>query len=200
MKKSEFYDDKRFSDPVPEGVDTLPKSKYTAVVPLRRLRRLDENRMAVRINAAGIIMGLIPICIGLLCIGLFILALLRPDIVKSWHRNNSASILMPLAGLLVGYGGIALLKHLSKPFLFDRSQGRFSGGEEVRLSSICALQFIVIDDGANSELNMVTKGGGRIHLLSSPRIQKMEDDAKGLSAFLGKPLVRAEIRTEARQG
>lgn len=185
-------------DPIIQEVDTLPKAKYTSILPMKGPRQVSPDKMVIGITIPGLIISLIPSAVGIILIVVNIIAQIRPDIVLDWSSKNQTYLSVPqtILGIAIVIAGVKLLMYMAKRVVFNSATRSITGIENLTYSSIHAFQFIIVDNGANTELNLITSDSRRIHLFSGPGVEKMERKALEFSQFFGKPIVKVEVIKE----
>ena len=198
MNSTTFLLQKDSSDPIIQEVDTLPKAKYTSILPMKSPRQVSPTKMIIGITIPGIIICLLFIAMGVILITVNIIAQVRPDIVLGWSSKNQPYLSVPqtLMGLVIVIAGIKLFLYMAKRVVFNSETRSVSGIDDLKYSSIHAFQFIVIDEGANTELNLITRDSRRILLFSGPGLVRMEKKALDFSRFFRKPIVKVEVKKE----
>lgn len=159
------------------------------------LRRPSSYRLSFRVSIPALLLALVFLIPGLA------LTLAATSLEPRW-----AAILF---GLLFAGVGAGLLLWFTQPVVFDRSRGYFWRGRQrfaditrdekrsVRLDDIVALQVLgehIEDSDGGSytsyELNLVLRGGERVHVVDHGSHTRITKDADTIATFLKVPILR----------
>ncbi len=202
------FDPSRFGDPLASQVEWTPARRGGTNFRTHKLRTAGPSRVEFRPAIGAIIFYLLFFFIGL---GV------SAALAASWFTGATAfepGLLVPLLlGLVFMTIGGYLFYSGTAPIVFEKGRGVFWKGRKgpdeaidsrktgafVRLDDVYALQLIAeYISGKNSyysyELNLVLKDGKRISVIDHGNLNRIREDARTLSLFLGKPLWDATNR------
>ncbi len=122
---------------------------------------------------------------------------------------DHSMLTMTLAGTCITLLAYVLLKHMSRPRVFDKISGWYWRGNDIQqqpnkpkgkditaLHDIHALQILseYVTGGQTSyhsyELNLVLKSGERVNVTDHGNLRAVDEDAKALATFLKVPVWR----------
>lgn len=198
------FDPSRLGDPVAFQTAWTPAKAGGANFRTQKLVKVSSYRIEFRASAGAV-----------LFYSIFLLGGLAPMIGVTYANFSkgtlgfNADTIMPVVfGAVFAAIGGAMLYFGTIPMVFDRMRGCFWKGRTApaaatgktalkpyaEFSRIHALQIIAeLCSGKNGsyysyELNLVLDDGQRINVIDHGNLQKLREDARTLSEFLGKPL------------
>ncbi len=208
------FDPSRFGDSLASQIDWTPAKRGGTNFRTHKLTTVGPNRIEFRASIGAKLFSLLFFFLGL---GV------SAALAVSWFKGDEApfepGLLVPLLlGLLFMAIGGYLFYSGTKPIVFEKARGVFwkgrkgpdeaidsrNTGSYVRLDHVHAVQLIseYVSGGKNSfysyEMNLVLQDGKRINVVDHGNLNRIREDGKMLSLFLGKPLWDATIRDAAR--
>ncbi len=205
------FDPSRFGDSLASQIEWTPARSGGTNFRTHKLISVGPNRIEFRASIGAKLFALLFFFLGL---GFFV-ALSASQFSGAAATFFDAGFLVPLLLSLVFIvlGGY-LFYSGTKPIVFEKARGVFwkgrkgpdeaidsrNTGSYVRLDHVHALQLIAeyVSSGKNSyysyELNLVLADGKRINVIDHGNLNRIREDARTLSLFLGKPLWDATIR------
>ncbi len=192
---AEGTDPSVFNDPVAEKIEWTPLQRGGASFQTHKLVTVRRDRMEFRALLGMVLFSLFFVLVGAgLSIGIFLS-----------REQPFPPVLIGL--VLMGAGGV-MLYFSTLPMVFDKRKGFFWKGRKtpyesgnwrkrkdcVRLGEIHALQLIAERVSGNKssyysyEINLVLKDSSRINVVDHGKKSRIQEDAKTLAEFLGKPL------------
>ncbi len=204
------FDPSRFGDPLASQIDWTPAKRGGTNFRMHKLISVGPNRVEFRASIGAKLFSLLFFFLGL---GVFV-ALSASSFSGATATFFDAGFLVPLLISLVFIvlGGY-LFYSGTKPIVFEKARGVFWKGRKgpdeaidsrngsfVRLDHVHAVQLIAeyVSSGKNSfysyEMNLVLQDGKRVNVVDQGNLNRIREDAKTLSLFLGKPLWDATIR------
>lgn len=186
----------QFADPAAEETEWMPLADDNASLTPRKLVIIGQERMEFR-AAAGMVMFFS-----------FILILVGAGFAAIDVLFSKQPALFIAFGLTCMSAGGVMWYFITMPVIFDKQKGFFWKGRKVpvenrnwreckdcvRLGEINAIQLIAGRvSGENSadcsyEINLALKNGSRINVVVHGNKKKVQEYAKALAEFLGKPL------------
>ncbi|MDU9048985.1 MAG: hypothetical protein Q3M30_09040 [Candidatus Electrothrix sp. Rat3] len=184
-----------FNDPLAEKTEWMPLQRGGANFQTHKLVTVQRDRMEFRASSGMILFSILFVLVGVgVSIGIFL-------------SQEQAFPLILLGLVFMGAGGV-MFYFSTSPVVLDKRKGFFWKGRKVpyesgnwreredcaRLGEVYALQLIaelVSGDKQNYytyEINLVLKDGSRINVVDHGKKSKIQEDAKALAEFLGKPL------------
>jgi hypothetical protein len=184
-----------FDDPLAEKTAWIPLHKGGANFQTHKLVNVRRDRMELRASLGMVLFSLLFVLVGAsACIGALF--------------THNQPLFLALFGLVFLIAGSTMLYFSTNPVVFDKRKGFFWKGRKppyengkwrdredcARLGEVYALQLIaelVSGDKQNYysyEINLILKNGSRIHVVDHGKKNKIQEDAKTLAQFLGKPL------------
>jgi hypothetical protein len=204
LNRKEPFDASRFNDPVALATEWLPAKSGGANFRTHKLKMIDFNRYEFRSSGLALFFYFIFFAVGISVFIVFAVNYSKSDIPLL-----ESDLWMPgLFGLIFTAAGTGMFAYGAKPIVFDRRAGYFwkcwkapdrafnpdSLEEYTRLNDIHALQLLseyVRSDKSSYhsyELNLILKDGTRINVVDHGDLNRIRDDARTLSDFLGKPV------------
>jgi hypothetical protein len=196
-------DPSRFGDPIAAQTGWTPARGDAAFGD--KLVEVSSGRLEFRASVGAKLSSLVFLLAGLgVLIGFPVLKLSSGGL--SFDKNTVMPILI---GLVFSVSGALLLYSGTAPIVFDKRKGYFWKGRKApdevfagkalkysaRLEGIHALQLISeycsgpkTPSHYRYELNLVLKDGKRINVVVRGDRNKLRDEARTLSVFLGKPV------------
>jgi hypothetical protein len=184
-----------FNDPVAEKAEWSPLQRGGASFQTHKLVTVRQDRMEFRTSLGMVLFSLVFVLIGAgMSVAIFL--------------SQEQPLPLALFGLVfLGAGGV-MLYFSTSPVVFDKRKGFFWKGRKApyesgdwrnlkgcaRLGEIYALQLIAERVSGKDrsyysyEINLVLKDGSRINVVDHGKKSKIQEDAKALAEFLGKPL------------
>ncbi len=184
-----------FNDPLAEKTEWAPLQRGGANFQTHKLVTVQRDRMEFRASLGMVLFLLIFVLVGAgVSIGIFL-------------SQEQASLFILLGLVFMGAGGV-MLYFSTSPVVFDKRKGFFWKGRKApyengswrkrrdcaRVREIHALQLIAEQVSRENrsyysyELNLVLKDSSRINVVDHGKKSKIQEDAKDLAEFLGKPL------------
>lgn len=203
ITNNRYFDVSKFNDDVALKTEWIPLKGGGKNFGSHQLKEIDNNRVEFKSSAAGKIFSLVFLVAGayLAYSGFSDLEVPMDQIFES---NGWLPI---LAGLVFFFMGTSFFSRLSTPVVFDKSKGMFwkgrkapernsKGNKAKNLRDIHALQILresVISSSNQKsyksfELNLVFKDASRINVVDHGNAEKLREDVKVLSNFLGVPV------------
>ena len=200
-------DPSRFDDPVAMTTSWSPAKRGGASFGTHKLVERTPGRMEFRATVGAKLFSMVFLLVGLgILIGFSFNLISKGEIIFSFD-----TIFPMLFGLIFAGVGVLMLFVFTKRVVFDKTIGRFYKGRKspaemvqqfdpasknkaVELGRIHALQLIAeYCSGQKSsyysyELNLVLEDGERVNVVDHGNLKKIQEDAKTLSNFLGKPV------------
>ena len=198
------FDPSKFGDPVASKTEWTPAKAGGANFRTQKLVNVSSYRIEFRASIEAKIFYAIFLLTGLgIIIGMF-----YSNFSKGTFSFNANTIIPLGAGAIFAAIGGLMLYFGTMPMVFDKMRGCFWKGRQPpgemidktalkhysEFNRIYALQIVSeFCRGKNSsyysyELNLVLDDGQRINIADHGNLQKLREDAKTLSEFLGKPL------------
>lgn len=203
------FDPSRFNDPIAMKTEWIPAKGGGANFKTHNLVQVNRNRIIFRSSiGARLFYGFF------LLMGLgFAFGFSYPQFLEGNFSFSFESLFPILFGLLFAIIGGLLMYYGTKPIVFEKGSGYFWKGRKnpetvynindrkncTKLKEIYALQIIselVRGDKSSYysyEINLVLIDGSRINVIDHGKIEKIREDAKKLSQFLGKPVWDASL-------
>ncbi len=197
-------DASRFGDPLALKTQWTPAKGGGANFRTHRLIEVDATRMEFRASLGAKIFYTTFMVMGIGTIVVFVFA---RSTMETPLLGTELLIPMFIGGLFAA-AGVFMLHFGTAPIVFDKLSGYFWRGRKspqdvadvrslkhaAELSQIHALQLLAEYVRGNKssyysyELNLVLKDGSRINVIDHGNQTRLREDAKALSAFLGKPV------------
>jgi len=208
-RESVRTDPSKFNDSIAMQTRWTPQKGGGASFKTHRLVNVSAYRIEFRSSAGAKIFYSI-----FLLSGLGIMFIFLKDPVSNGSFAIELDILFPmLIGLLFALVGGFLFFRGSVPIVFDKSNGYFLRGRKnpsrvydqtkikslISLQNIHALQIISEHISSNKssyysyEINLVLKDASRVNVIDHGNLDRIREDAKTLSDFLGKPVWDATL-------
>ena len=198
------FDPARLGDPVASKTAWTPAKGGGTNFRTQKLVRVSSYRIEFRASAGAILFYSIFLLGGLIPM----IGITYANFSKGTLGFNANTIMPIVFGAVFAAIGGLLMYFGTMPMVFDKMRGCFWKGFQPpnemvdktalkhysEFSRIYALQIISeLCRGKNSsyysyELNLVLDDGQRINVTDHGNLQKLREDAKTLSDFLGKPL------------
>lgn len=198
------FDPARFDDPVAMQTQWTPAKRGGASFRTHKIMAADPNRLEFKTAASAKLFYLFFALMGLVFVGVFLVTNFSSGKVSL----NISTIMPALFGLIFAVIGGVVYYFGSAPIVFDKYKASFWKGRKApdevadrrklkyytELGNIHALQIIseYVRSSKNSytsyELNLVLRDGKRINVVDHGNLEKLREDAKTLSSFLGKPV------------
>ena len=201
-------DPSRFGDRVAEATGwTWAKKKDEPNFGTHKLVEVTPYRIEFRATIGSKLLSTVFLLVGLGPLtGLSFYLISQGEIIF-----NIETIFLILFGLVFAGVGVLMFCVLAKPIVFDKTIGRFYKGKKpsnemlgqfepgtkdksIPLDRIHALQLIAKQCSSRRgpyyrcELNLVLGDGERINVVEHGKLKMIQEDAKTLSNFLGKPV------------
>jgi len=198
------FDASRFNDPLAMQIQWTPVKPGGTNFRTHKLAMIDFNRMEFKTSIGARLFYSVFLLVGLgVGIGFTIAA------AKTGTPFFESDFIIPiLFGLVFTIAGGVLFYIGAKPVVFDKRSGYFwkcwkapdkafnpnAMEDYTKLSDIHALQliseFIRGDKSSyhSYELNLVLKDGNRVNVVDHGNQVKLQEDARTLADFLGKPV------------
>ena len=198
------FDASRFVDPVALKTQWTPAKGGGANFRTHKLVEVDTTRIEFRASIGAKIF-----CAVFMLFGLGFAAAFSAIQFSNENPSFDIEMIMPvLFGLLFFTVGALLLYFGTAPVVFDKASGYFWKGRKTpenvvdigslknlaQLSQIHSLQILAEYVRGNKssyysyELNLVLEDGKRLNVVDHGNQDKLREDAKTLSQFLGKPV------------
>ncbi len=207
------FDPAKFGDPLASQIEWTPARRGGTNFRTHKLKTVGPSRVEFHASIGAILFSLLFFFLGL---GVSV------ALTASWLKGAEAAfepgLLVPLLlGLIFMAIGGYLFFSGTTPIVFEKGRGVFWKGRKGpddaidsrntgvfgRIDDVYALQLIAeYVSGKNSyysyELNLVLKDGKRINVVDHGNLDRIREDARTLSLFLGKPLWDATVREAVR--
>ena len=194
------FDPSALGDEIALRTEWTPAKGGGANFQTHRLVEIDMHRTEFRATPGMVLFGALFTSIGLGAMAIMVVAN-RDD-------ANFALFVPVLIGLVFTAIGAGILYFGLAPIVFDKRRGEYWKGRTApyeaanreslkhyaELEGIRALQ--IIKERCTSknssyysyELNLVLEDGSRLNVIDHGNLERLREDARRLSAFLGKPL------------
>ncbi len=197
------FDPARFGDPLAARIAWTPVKSGGANFRTQKLVQVNSYRIEFRAAVEAKIFYSIFLIAGLAVM----IGVSYANFSNGTFALNANTIMPIVFGTIFSAAGGLMLYFGTMPFVFDKMRGccwkgsqppvgtagRTAQDNYSELSRVGALQIIAeFCQGKSSyysyELNLVLDDGRRINIVDHGNLQKLREDAKTLSAFIGKPL------------
>jgi len=201
------FDPSSLEDPIAARTQWTPLVRGGANFCTHRLLEVTPHRIEFRAS-----LGAKLFCLIFILVGLGVLVGFSYRIISKGNFEFGLDTIGPIVfGLLFAGVGGAMLYFLTKPSVFDKTNGYFWKGRRspdqvfnkdlikhlAPLDQVHALQLVSEYCSGNKssyysyELNLVLKDGRRVNVIDHGNINRIRQDAQTLSNFLGKPVWNA---------
>ena len=168
--------------PDPQSIPRTTMNRRPSRLCVCRLHEKNPDTLTTRMTGRYLLTLAFSLLLG---VGAIVLAVCLAD----RQEKSGAIVFAGFGGLYLLFSLLAFRGTLSRLTVFDRAAGTFhqrNGTAICQLDQIAALQLLPPGEmRRNGEINLVLFDGTRLHLLSFPNDETMQQEAARLARWLG---------------